>query len=482
MAASIEEPLYIANVQHKSKSPMSASSLRDLPSVDSLASDAEVLLAGAQFAHEIRVAVARDIVDEARRRAIAGNGLDPKAITADTVARLQALSTPSQRRVINATGIILHTNLGRAPLAATAVQAMAEAAAGYTNLEVDLSSGARGSRQDHLSPVWRHLLGSESAVVVNNNASAVLLALASLCRGGEVIVSRGEAVEIGGGFRIPEILRISGAKLVEVGTTNRTRSSDYAAAVSAKTRAILRVHPSNFRIVGFTEKPTLEELSDLARMHDILLIDDVGSGALLDTTRYGLAGEPRPQDSLSAGADIVMFSTDKLFGGPQGGVIAGSSEILGKIMSNPLARTVRTDKVHLAGVEATARLYLENDPATKIPIWSMISATADDLGLRAEGWKTALEGDVVASRSAVGGGSLPGETLPTYCLALPKTRTSVTDLSRRLRKSDPPIMGRIEEDRILLDPRTVRESEDADLVAAVSQCLHSGKRGEGRRR
>lgn len=461
---------------------MTASSLRDLPSVDSLASDAEVVLAGAQVAHDIRVAVARNVIDDARRRALAGNVLDPEALTADAVARLQALAAPSQRRVINATGIILHTNLGRAPLAAAAVQAMTAAASGYTNLEVNLTSGARGSRQDHVSPVWRHLLGSESAMVVNNNASAVLLALSSLCRGGEVIVSRGEAVEIGGGFRIPEILRISGAKLVEVGTTNRTRTGDYAAAISAKTRAILKVHPSNFRIIGFTEKPPLEELSALARNHDILLMDDVGSGALLDTTRYGLTAEPRPQDSLSAGADIVMFSTDKLFGGPQGGVIAGSSETLRKIMSNPLARTVRTDKVHLAGVEATARIYLENDPAAKIPIWSMISATADELRLRAERWKSALGGDIVPSQSAVGGGSLPGETLPTYCLALPQTRTPVTDLSRRLRESDPPTMGRIEDDRILLDPRTVQESEDADLVATVSKCLHSGKRERGKGR
>ncbi len=402
------------------------------------------------------------------------SGTDIDTLAAAVVASLEEAAAPSLQPVINATGVILHTNLGRAPLSARALAAMEAAGRGYSNLEFDLPSGERGSRLTHLERMLREVIGADAGIAVNNNASALLLTLSTLAAGKEVIISRGQAVEIGGGFRIPDVCQQSGATLVEVGTTNRTRASDYRNAVSEDTAAILRVHASNFKIVGFTEQPTIAEMRTVASETGVLLLDDVGSGCLLDTTRYGLAPEPQPQESLALGADLVMFSGDKLLGGPQAGIVAGREDLVGQLKRHPLARALRTDKATIAALAATLRHYVLNEAEAEVPVWRMISASAEQVRSRAEAWQRALgQGVVEASESMIGGGSLPGESLPTYVLALRGDDIDAHALAERLRLGQPPTVGRVEKDGVLLDPRTVSEQEEEALIGAVRAALQA---------
>jgi L-seryl-tRNA(Ser) seleniumtransferase len=388
---------------------------------------------------------------------------------------IQELRRPRLRPVVNATGVILHTNLGRAPLAAKAAEAAAAIAGRYSTLEFDPRTGRRGRRHDLAADLLRYLSGAEAAAVVNNCAAAVLLMLTALARGKEVIVARGELVEIGGGFRMPDVMRLSGARMVEVGTTNRTRAQDYATAITPRTAAILKVHASNFQVVGFTESVEIKALAAIAHEHQLLLLHDLGSGALLETGTYGLSEEPRIQDSVQSGADLVACSADKLLGGPQAGLLLGRAALVDRVMKHPLARAVRVDKLTLAALIATLDLYLTQSFA-ELPIWNMIGASAESLGVRARAWQSRLMErgvgvDVVPADSTVGGGSLPGEQLATTVLAITPRRGGAADLLRRLREHEPPVIGRIVEERVLLDPRTVLPGEDEVVLAAVLAAL-----------
>ena len=393
------------------------------------------------------------------------------AIESGVAARLARLFQPSLRPVINATGVVIHTNLGRAPLSATAAAQVAALAAGYSNLEYDLGTGARGRRDVHAEQLVCTLTGAEAACVVNNNAAATLLTLAAVAAGREVIVSRGELVEIGGGFRVPDVMAQSGAILREVGTTNRTRASDYAAAINERTAAILRVHPSNFRIEGFTERPEVAELAELGRRFNLPVLDDLGSGHLgedLVDTVAPLRDEPAIGRTLAAGASVVMFSGDKLLGGPQAGIIAGRRDLLATIRRHPLMRALRVDKMTYAALEATLQAYLAGKPQD-VPVARMIAATAAEIGARAERLAARLQGPVVKGTvvdglSTIGGGSAPGSTLPTRLLQLRHTDLSANALEARLRTLDPPIIARIENDIVVLDLRTVLPADDVVLA------------------
>jgi len=377
--------------------------------------------------------------------------------------------------VINATGVILHTNLGRAPLSTSAIQSMQAVSRGYSNLEFNLENGKRGSRLIHAEILLQNLTGAEAAVVVNNNAAAVLLVLAALANKRRVIVSRSQLVEIGGGFRIPDVMRQSGAKLVEVGATNRVHLSDYEQALAETTALVMHAHHSNFKMIGFTGEPELKEIADLAHKFGVLFADDLGSGTLLATERYGLAHEPTVQESLAAGADVVCFSGDKLLGGPQAGIIIGKADLLARIKKHPLARALRADKLCLAALTATLLHYLKDEAEREIPIWRMISATQKQVQARARYWAAELgQGEVLAGESTVGGGSLPGESMPTWVLAL--TVKSTDKLLEKLRLEQPPVIARIENDRILLDPRTVLPEQDGALLVNLENVLQSQKR------
>src|SRR2546421_1075997 len=385
---------------------------------------------------------------------------------------------PHLRSVIHATGVIINTNLGRSPLSQEALQAVQQVAGGYSNLEYDVEAGKRGSRHTHVAALLRELTGAEAALVTNNNAAAVLLALSTLALGREVIISRGQLVEIGGGFRVPDVMRQSGCHLVEVGTTNRTRISDYEAALTERTALLLTVHPSNFLITGFTESTPVSALAELAHKRGILVMDDLGSGCLLNSEIYGLAHEPMPQESLAAGADLVCFSGDKLLGGPQAGVLVGKAEILERIAKNPLMRAVRIDKMTLAALEATLRHYQRNEAAQHIPIWRMIAARPESITSRAARWAHKLQAQGIVARtqrgeSTVGGGSLPGETLPTSLLAIDAAGVSLSldELARQLRMRNIPIITRILRDTLLLDPRTVLEEQDKEVVLGLLEVL-----------
>ncbi len=434
---------------------------------------------------------ARAVLQQARQRVRdAAEVPTLEALRDETMAALQHMRQPALRSVVNATGVIVNTNLGRAPLSPQALAAVSAAGADYSNLEFDLTSGGRGSRQTPVRAFLRELTGAEDALVVNNNAAAVLLALTALARGREVIISRGELVEIGGGFRIPDVMAQSGARLVEVGTTNRTRLRDFEAAVTGETAALLAVHPSNFRVVGFTEAPPLAELAALAHAHGLPLIHDLGSGTLVRTERYGLAHEPMAEESIAAGADLVCFSGDKLLGGPQAGIIVGREPPIATLAAHPLSRALRIDKLTLAALEATLRQYRDGESG-EIPIWRMVALPLEELRARAERWVERLraagvEAETIEGESAVGGGSLPGETLPTVLCAIPEVvgalaqmsgSTDASDaLARRLRLGEPPILARVQRKRVLLDPRTVRVEQDELVVAAVARAAQ-GLRG-----
>jgi L-seryl-tRNA(Ser) seleniumtransferase len=423
------------------------------------------------------VRLVRRVLDEARAAIAVGQPAPSfEQVVARVVACVDAEWRAGPQPLINATGVLLHTNLGRAPLSREAIIAMQEAAA-YSDLEYDLASGQRGSRQDHVARLLLALTEAQAAAIAVNNAAAVWLALATLARGKEVLVSRGQAVEIGGGFRVPVILRQSGARLVEVGTTNRTRLADFAEAISHRTAAILHVHSSNFRIVGFTEEVPVAALAQLAHAHDLPLIDDNGSGSLLDTADFGLAHEPTPAESLAAGSDIVAFSGDKLLGGPQAGILLGRSDLINRIRRHPLARALRPDKLTLAALSATLLSYLRGDAVSSLPLWRMIAAEPYLIAARAQRWQSeararGLETQLRPGESPVGGGSLPGETLPTTLITLPP-RMSAADL----RNGTPAVVGRTSEGHVVLDLRTVPEEHDLVLLEAV--CAAAERRARG---
>jgi L-seryl-tRNA(Ser) seleniumtransferase len=466
---------------------MKPDQLRALPSVDALLQDHTVRALEQTYGHAIVVAATRDALAAARKTIHAGgDALTPQggfalpALLDDVRTRVERAVQPSLVPVINATGVIIHTNLGRAPLSEETINAMRAAAIGYSNLEYDLVQGARGSRHAHAEEILQRLTGAQAALVVNNNAAAVMLILAAFARKKEVVISRGQLVEIGGGFRVPDVMKQSGAKLVEVGTTNRTRREDYAAAVTDKTALLLRVHRSNFRIVGFTEDATLEELVALGRARGVMVADDLGSGALLDTATYGLAHEPMPQESLQAGVALVSFSGDKLLGGPQAGIILGQKEEIERLKRFPLTRALRVDKVTLAGLQATLLHYMKEEAPRKVPVWAMIAASRDQLDRRAQKWADrlrarGLDASVMDSQSTVGGGSLPGETLPTRALAIKVA--GVDKIAARLRENDPPIVARIEGNRLMFDPRTVLEAEEETLLAGIELCAKQRDNG-----
>ncbi len=455
------------------------STYRNLPSVDRVLHHLQPIVEAGGWPHELALEAVREVLEECRRE-IAGGGEAgrPEEIAARAAQRVRAWLQPTLRPAINASGVILHTNLGRAPLSAAALAAMREVAGGYCNLEYDMVVGRRGSRYEHARSLLCRLTGAEAALAVNNNAAAVLLALSALACGREVLVSRGQAVEIGGGFRIPEVLRQSGATLVEVGTTNRTYSRDYEAAIGPQTAVLLRVHRSNFALVGFVHDVPLDELVALGHAHSLVVIDDLGSGALLDTSACGLAHEPMVQESLQTGADLVCFSGDKLLGGPQAGLIVGRAELVARLERHPLARAVRLDKLVLAALEATLRHYLRGEALREVPIWWMMAQPLEEVGRRARRWRRVLasyglSARVVRSTTAVGGGSLPGQTLPTWAVELIGPGAPL-EVAARLRAGDPPIVARVEGERVLLDPRTVLPDQEKALLAGIAACLGKG--------
>ena len=419
--------------------------LRDLPSVDELVRGVDDPLA---------VAAARAVLERAREEIRAG--AEPGDLLGRLAAELAEARRPALRRVLNATGVVVHTNLGRAPLPEAALERV-RAAAGYANLEYDLSSGSRGSRQDHLAPLLRRLTGAESALVVNNNAAALLLALAALAEGREVVVSRGELIEIGDGFRIPDVLARSGARLVEVGTTNRTRASDYERAVGPETALLLRVHPSNFRVVGFAERPGAAELAAVARRHEVPLVDDLGSGALVE-----LEGEPTPRAALAAGADLVCFSGDKLLGGPQAGIAAGRADLVERLRRHPLQRALRPDKLTVAALEGTLALYL--DRPQEVPVLRMLREPAAAVRARAERLAELVGGAVEETVARAGGGALPLAELASFACAVEEP------LAAALRGHEPPVIGVVRDGRTLLDCRTLTDAEADEVAAAVHAC------------
>jgi L-seryl-tRNA(Ser) seleniumtransferase len=468
---------------------MSTSEFRQLPSVDRLLSDERVKRFVTTFRRELVLSVARQRLEEERQSIVAGKASASFGeIVESIIAELEGLESPSLRPVINATGVILHTNLGRALLSRETIAAMETIARGYSNLEFDLDSGDRGSRNIHVERILCQLSGAEATFVVNNNASAVLLGLTALARRREVIVSRGQAVEIGGSFRIPDVMRQSGARLVEVGTTNCTYISDYEQAITPRTAALLRVHSSNFRVIGFTQSVALEEMVALGRRYDLPVFDDVGSGCFLDTTAFGLGPEPMVPQSVAAGADLVFFSGDKLVGGPQAGIIVGKAELIRKLGKHPLARAVRIDKIRLAGLAATLLHYLKGEAVQKVPVWSMLSIPLAEIEGRAKKWAEVLgeRAQVIDGESMVGGGSLPGSTLPTRLVAIGmgKRRGGITaaSLARKLRSQKVPIIGRISEDVLLLDPRSVLPEEDEIMLSELRDLAADLKDGVSERR
>jgi L-seryl-tRNA(Ser) seleniumtransferase len=452
--------------------------LRKLPSVDDLLRSDRAIGWVQRFGHTLVVDALRNGLEQVRTEMRATLSAYPgdEALWVRAEAHLTGLAEPSLRSVINASGVIIHTNLGRAPLSDKVLDAMRAAGEGYSNLEFDLEEGRRGSRYVHAETLLCHLTGAEAALLVNNNAGAVLLTLSALAQGREVIISRGQLVEIGGGFRIPDVMAQSGARLVEVGTTNRTHIGDYAAAIGDETVALMRVHTSNFRLVGFTATPELSELIDLAR--GLWVLDDLGSGTLLDTQPYGLAHEPMVQESVAAGADVVTFSGDKLLGGPQAGIIVGKVEPLARLRRHPLTRALRVDKTTIAGIQANLLHYAKGEALSAVPVWRMIAMSAEEVASRARAFVDALGAagrgcELVPGRSMIGGGSLPGESLPTTLIAL-ATRDETTDstlLARALRRGRPAVVARIQDERVTLDLRTVLPNQEEALAARVRQVL-----------
>lgn len=491
---------------------LETSEYRKLPAVDSLLRRAEISPLVAEFGTGPVTAAARAELDVARDAIRAGAAAPSWDVITERISRnLLAIETPSLRPVINATGVLIHTNLGRTPLSQAAQNAVIELAKGYSTLEYDLEAGGRGSRHRHPARLLSELTGAEDALVVNNNASAVFLVLTAMCPGREVIVSRGELVEIGGGFRIPDVLRQSGATLVEVGTTNRTHPHDFASAVSSRTAALMRIHASNFKQIGFVKNPNLNQLVAIARESRAeespdtppaagpvqgsgtddraatertpaerpIVIDDLGSGTLLDTARFGLAAEPMVQTSVQAGADIITFSGDKLLGGPQAGLIVGKAKYISRLRAHPLARALRVDKMTLAALDATLRAYRSGRATTEIPVWRMIDQPAEAVERRAHRLQKQLsaagfEATVIRGESTIGGGSLPGETLPTHLLALDTPQPDAS--AAAMRHNDPPVICRIQNDLLVFDLRTVLPEQETELLEALAIRTTSSRR------
>jgi len=439
-------------------------SLRDLPSVDQLLQPPEAQQWMALYGRPLMVEALRHTLQQVRQGFAVHQAIPERdALLQQANEHLQAWTMPTLLPVLNASGVVLHTNLGRAPLSRAALEAAQVVSLGYSNLEYDLPAGKRGSRLVHAEGLLQRLTGAEAALVVNNNAAAVLLALTALARRRAVVISRTQLVEIGGGFRVPDVMKQSGAHLVEIGATNRVHLADYEAALAEKPALFLRAHRSNFALVGFTGEPSLDEIAALAHQHGLPVVDDLGSGVLLDTARYGLAHEPTVQESLAAGADLVCFSGDKLLGGPQAGIIVGKAALIARLRKHPLARAIRADKLCLAALSATLLHYIKDEAEREIPIWQMIAQTPSNLDTRAQAWATALGvGQVVPGLSTIGGGSLPGETLPTYLLALPAK--SPDRLLARLRRLSPPLIARLQDDQVVLDPRTILPAQEPILL------------------
>ncbi|KIH77321.1 L-seryl-tRNA(Sec) selenium transferase [Geoalkalibacter ferrihydriticus] len=461
--------------------------LRALPAIDRLLQQpALATLAGRCPAILLKEA-AQEAVAEVRRRILNDSSqIPPEVMDEEHIARAAAQRAlarlaPNLRQVINATGTLLHTNLGRAPLAPSALSAIDQTARRYSNLELDLSDGRRGHRHTHVEELLCRLTGAEAAAVVNNNAGAVYLALAALAQGKEGIVSRGELVEIGGAFRIPEVMAASGVHLVEVGATNKTHLRDYEGAIGENTGLLLKVHTSNYRIVGFSAEVSGAELAQLGRRHGITVMEDLGSGMLFDLSEYGLPREPTVAEAVAAGIDVVTFSGDKLLGGPQAGILLGRRELIEKIRKHPMARALRMDKLTLAALEATLRLYLDRDAALReIPVLAMLAATAEELRIRTESLAARCArqlGDaatlaVVAATATVGGGALPLTELPGFALALSPRDGSVDQLAARLRRQIPPVIGRIHEDQLLLNLRTLSPEEEDLLLQSLKKAMN----------
>jgi L-seryl-tRNA(Ser) seleniumtransferase len=453
-----------------------------IPPVNEVLDAAALSALAGQHAHDAIVAAVRTELDQLRERLKRGETLDGEATAAAVAkraaARLLRELRPKLRQVINATGIVLHTNLGRAPLAEAAALAAHDAAHGYLNLELDLETGKRSTRQESIRDWVCRLTGAESATAVNNNAAATVIVLRALCQGKEVIISRGQLIEIGGSFRIPEIMAVSGAILREVGTTNITRLADYERAICSNTAALLRVHTSNYRISGFTKAVPLSDLVELGRKHKVPVIDDIGSGALVDFARFGFQDEPTARASITAGADLVLFSGDKLLGGPQAGIIAGKKEWVHQIERDPLMRAFRLDKMTLASLEATLRLYvMEQEDA--VPVLRMLGTPLEELRRRAEALAERLRSvdglsvDVREAEAYVGGGSLPDQPMKTWVVEVVANGVGDSELARRLRTGTPAVMGRLNEGKLLLDVRTIFPDQETALVEAVGRAISS---------
>ena len=449
---------------------------RNLPSVERLLTESRLQGAIESYSREAVADAVRVRLEEARRQI--GDGAAPPSMEELLTGIEQAaheLYEPSLKPVINATGVLIHTNIGRAPLSREALDAVRRAALGYSNLELDLESGERSSRHVHVEWLLCRLTGAEAAMSVNNNASAVLLALMAMAQAKEVIVSRGEAVEIGGGFRIPDVMKQSGARLVEVGTTNRTYVADFERAVTEDTAAFLRVHTSNFKVSGFVHSPSLEEMVECGARRRLPVLHDIGSGCLPDTREFGLGHEPTPQESVQVGIDLSFFSGDKLLGGPQAGIVVGKRKYVEILKGHPMARAVRLDKLTLAALAVTLLHYVKGEAVRKIPVWQMIAASKQQLNRRARRWaRAAGEGArVIDGASTVGGGSLPGEVLPSRVLAIGGSGARLLALAQRLRQGSPAVLARIDGDLLLLDPRTVLPEQDSALIGALKTAQSS---------
>jgi L-seryl-tRNA(Ser) seleniumtransferase len=448
-------------------------SLRDLPSVEQLLQTRSAAELIAQFGRPLTLHAVRHVLDMVRTQSGTSGELTlpgREGLLNMAAEMLDNWTHATLQPVINATGVILHTNLGRAPLSQAAITAMEVVSRDYSSLEFDLASGKRGSRSVHAESLLQQLTGAQAALVVNNNAAAVLLVLSALAHRKRVVIARSQLVEIGGGFRVPDVMAQSGAKLVEVGTTNKVRISDYETAFLEPTALVMHVHRSNFKIIGFTEEPELKEIVQIAHNAQVLCVDDAGSGVLLDTAKFGLPHEPTIQESLAAGMDIVCFSGDKLLGGPQAGIIVGRQDLLAKIKKHPLARALRVDKTRLAGLTATLLHYLKDQAEREIPIWRMMALTPHAIQQTAKGWARTLgQGEVVPGLSTIGGGSLPGETLPTFVLAIDVKNPD--KFMEKLRAGQPAVIARTENKRILLDPRTVLPEQEGALLVTLMNTL-----------
>ena len=448
------------------------SDLRHLPSVDKLLQIDQIKAAMAEYGRPLVLEAVRATLDQVRSQVRSGGILPETTHICNLVLEtLQNWTTATLKPVLNATGVIVHTNLGRAPLSTAALTAAQSVSLGYSNLEFDLGNGKRGSRLLHAEKLLQRLTGAEAALVVNNNASAVLLALSALAKRRRVLIARTQLVEIGGGFRIPDVMAQSGAKLVEIGTTNRVHLRDYEQAIADQPiKVVMRAHRSNFAIIGFHTEPELSEIAQVAQAAGLPVVDDLGSGTLIDTTPFGLEHEPTVQETLAAGADLVTFSGDKLLGGPQAGIIVGRKDLVAKLKKHPLARAIRADKLALAALSATLIHYLKDEALSEIPVWRMIAASEDELRNRVLGWMADLGvGDAIPVESTVGGGSLPGQVLPTWLLALPQSRP--THFLAQLRKANPPVIARIQDEKVVLDPRTILPEYDPDLLEAIKRSL-----------